>query len=118
MSRILFASTFSLVLCFTAASAFAASDEDLAAKCVPGMKYTSGTGVEMIFLANGTLNGSGHAHGQLMAVRGNWQVKNGLLNFQTQSESGNKGKGAMHLRMDAAGKCYRMTPDGEKPFER
>ncbi len=99
-------------------AAYAASDNDLAQKCVPGMQALPPNGAVITYQAGGTLSGFRKVSPRTMVhIQGTWEVKDGVL---TSHSSGGAGEvtTSFPIRMDDAGKCY-MTVDGtERPIQK
>ena len=84
--------------------AWAASDEELAQKCVAGYKAVSGA--EITYLSGGSLEGLLHKGSTNITIRGTWEVRNGVLTVHSQAEGGGQRINSFPIRMDDAGKCY------------
>ena len=99
--------------------AWAASDDEIAQKCISGMKTVAPNGAQITYLSGGNLNGMIHAGPSAnVGIHGTWEVKNGVLNFRSQVESGQVREGSFPVRMDDAGNCYMTAGGTEKPIQK
>jgi len=98
--------------------ALAATDQEIAQKCVAGMRFQSDSGSELAFLPGGTVSGSKKTRNGMIAIHGTWQVKNGRLTYQTHSTSSYTSRFSHKIRLDGAGKCYMTTAKGERPIRK
>jgi hypothetical protein len=111
MFRLAFLAAISLIVSLPA---FAATDDEIAQKCVVGMKLVTENRSELTFLSGGNVGGSSRSRGQLVAIHGTWSVKNGVLSYQIQTETGRMSSNSHRMRLDETGKCYVTTSAGEK----
>lgn len=98
--------------------ALAATDQDIAQKCVAGMKLVTANSSDLTFLPGGNVSGSKNTRRGMVTIRGTWQVKDGVLIYETQSTSGYTNRISHKVRLDGTGKCYITTPDGERPIRK
>jgi hypothetical protein len=115
MFKSLLAAAFVVTL---AGPAWAASDDELAQKCITGMKTVAPNGAQISYLSGGGLEGLLRRGAQNIVIRGTWEVKNGVMTFHSQGETGPMVTNSFPVRMDASGKCFMTTPGGERPIEK
>jgi hypothetical protein len=115
MLRSALAATVSAIICFPA---LAATDDEIAEKCIVGAKTFGRNNAQVNYLPGKALNGSIRRMGSLVSLHGTWDVQNGVLTFKTEDEAGGISTGSYPVRMDDAGKCYLKKGGTEVPIKK
>ena len=97
---------------------WAASDEELAQKCMAGANTVAPNGAQIHYNSGGTLDGFLTRGPQHIVIRGTWEIKNGVMTFHSQSEGGATATNSFPVRMDDAGNCFITTSAGEQPIHK
>ena len=112
----------SILFCCLAAivsvPAWAATDAEIAQKCVSGAKRVASSGTELTYLAGGVLRGLKHTKKHDVTFEGTWDVKQGILHQHLTGETGSVSDASFPIRMDQSGRCLFTSNGSEHPLKK
>jgi hypothetical protein len=89
----------------TTLPAWAASDDEIAQKCVVGTSAMAQNGAQISYLPGGVLQGLLSRGPNHIGFHGTWEVKNGQLHAHGVGDGGAVIEQTFSVGMDDAGKC-------------
>lgn len=94
--------------------ALAATDQEIAQKCVVGWRWVAITELEFYYLPGGEVRGIRHDPKAITTFGGTWEVKNGALNQHTEADGTAAGRvNTFPIEMLPNGLCF-VTTGGHK----
>ncbi|HWE71581.1 MAG TPA: hypothetical protein VG328_00365 [Stellaceae bacterium] len=109
------------LLSAAASSAFAATDEEIAQKCVVGWSWHASTGFQFTYLAGGDVQFYGRqtvaGYSPLLTGHGTYEVKNGVLSQHTSVDGAAAAREiSLPIEMLPSGACFITIAGHKRPM--